>query len=63
MSSDGIPEKLLRRFSSELTGRLYSSSREVIHLSAETTPIMAHTENPGEGGVFSNNQSVNLYHP
>ena len=51
MSSAGIPENPLRRFSSESTGRLYSSSRQVVNLSAETTSIMAHTQNSGEGGV------------
>ena len=58
MSSAGIPEISLSRFSSESTGRLYSNSRQVIHLSAETVLIMAHTENSGEGGVSSNIQST-----
>ena len=48
----------LRRFSSESTERLYSSSGSVASLSAETTPIMAHTENSGEGEVPSNSQST-----
>ena len=58
MSSARIPENPLWCFSSELTGRLYSSSRKVVHLSAETTSIMAYTENSGEGGLLSNSQST-----
>ena len=62
MSSTGIPENPLHRFSSESTGRLYSSPRYVLNLSAETTPIIAHTENSGEGGVPSNSQSTYTNH-
>ena len=57
MGSAGIPENSLCRISSESTGRL-SSSRKVVILSAETTSIMAHTKNSGEGGVPSNSQST-----
>ena len=53
MSSAGIPENPLCRFSSKLTERLYSSSRQVVNLSAETTSIMTLTENSWEGVPFN----------
>ena len=52
MSYIGILENPLSRFSSESAGCLYSSSKQVVNVSAETTAIISHAYNSGKGKVL-----------
>ena len=52
MSSIGILENPLSCYSSESAGCLYSNSRQVVNVSAETTSIISHTDNSGKGRVL-----------